>query len=49
MRCYKELEDAREEIRVNRYRIRELELALHEQEGWTDAVTYRVGEKRPRP
>ena len=49
MRCYKELEVAREEIRVNRHRIRELELALHEQEGWTDAVTYRVGEKRPRP
>jgi hypothetical protein len=47
-RCYKELENARDEIRSKDRRIRKLEIALHEQEGWTDAVTYRVGGKRSR-
>jgi hypothetical protein len=43
-----ELQRAHEEIRAKDRRIRELELALHESEGWTDAVTYRGGQKRPR-
>lgn len=47
-RSRKELEEAREEIRMKDRRIRELELALHETEGWTETVTYRAGEKRPR-
>lgn len=41
-----ELEEVREEIRAKDRRIQELELALHEAEGWTDAVTYRAGQKR---
>lgn len=46
--CREEFQNAREEIRAKDRRIRELELALHESEGWTDAVTYRGGQKRPR-
>jgi hypothetical protein len=42
-----ELQKAREELKAKDRRIRELELALHESEGWTDAVTYR-GQKRSR-
>ena len=45
-RCLKELEDARKEIKAQDRRIQELELALHEAEGWTDAVTYHAGQKR---
>ncbi|KAJ8111510.1 hypothetical protein OPT61_g5907 [Boeremia exigua] len=44
----KELEEAHEVIRAQIRRIQELELALHESEGWTDAVTYRGGKKRLR-
>lgn len=47
-RCLWELEEARKVIRAKDRRIQELELALHESEGWTDAVTYRAGQKRPR-
>ena len=46
--CHNELQKSREEMRAKDRRIRELELALHESEGWTDAVTYRGGQKRPR-
>ncbi|KAJ4994043.1 hypothetical protein SVAN01_00520 [Stagonosporopsis vannaccii] len=43
-----ELEEAREGIRVKDRCILEVELALHDAEGWTDAVTYRAGQKRLR-
>lgn len=46
--CHGELQKAREEIRARNRRIHELELALHESEEWTDAVTYRGGQKRSR-
>lgn len=46
--CHGELQKAQEKIRAKDRRIRELELALHESEGWTDAVTYRGRQKRPR-
>lgn len=46
--CREELQKARDEIKSKDRRIRELELALHEAEGWTDAVTYPEGRKRPR-
>jgi len=44
----RELEEAREEIRAKDRRILELELALHEAEGWTNTVSYRAGQKRLR-
>lgn len=44
----RELEEARQEIRAKDRRILELEIALHEAEGWTDTVSYRAGQKRLR-